>query len=46
MLVGAAALGLALLSDLLLARAAWKPIRDEAPASRPTPNGKHGTIPS
>lgn len=46
MLVGAAALGLALLSDLLLARAAWQPVRDEPTASRPAPNGKRGTIPS
>jgi hypothetical protein len=46
MLVGAAALGLALLSDLLLARAAWQPVRDEATASRPAPNGKRSTIPS
>jgi predicted MFS family arabinose efflux permease len=46
MLGGAAALGLALLSDQLLARAAWKPIRDEATATRPAPDGKRCTIPS
>jgi hypothetical protein len=46
MLVGAAALGIALLSEVLLARAAWKPVRDEAAASRPAPDGKRCTIPS
>ena len=45
MLIGAAALALALLSDLLLARMAWKPVRDDA-ASLPATSAGRGTISS
>jgi predicted MFS family arabinose efflux permease len=45
MLGGAAALSLALLSDLLLARAAWKPVRNDA-ASRLATSGKRRAISS
>jgi hypothetical protein len=46
MLVGAAALGLALLSDLLLARAAWKPVRANAEARQPRAGDKRETMAS
>jgi predicted MFS family arabinose efflux permease len=44
MLVGAAALGLALLSDVLLGHAAWKPVRDDAMVRQPGAGGKHRTM--
>jgi predicted MFS family arabinose efflux permease len=44
MLVGAAALALALLSDVLLARAAWRPERDRTAARQPAAGDGRGKI--